>query len=159
MITKNGIDWDAMGFTVYGECPAYGSTKYRRNNVGSDNNLYCHARNITFTPAYKLWSRLIQKDRGNDYPRITLCEEWKEFYKFEKWYNENYYDVIEEQMNFSYTFFNRDNTYVSAETSCFLPCSIFRVNKMDTHLRILVEKYKDKMPEKVREQCKNYVRS
>ena len=23
MIAKNGIDWEAMGFTVYGECPEY----------------------------------------------------------------------------------------------------------------------------------------
>lgn len=148
MIGKNGIDWDAMGFTVYGECPAYGSTKYKRNKASNDSK-----RNITFTPAYKLWSRLIQKDRGNDYPRITLCEEWKDFYNFEKWYNENYYDVLEERMDFSYTFFNMDNTYVSAETSCFLPNSILFVNKMDCRLTELVEKYKDKMPEKVRKQC------
>lgn len=59
----------------------------------------------------------------------------------------------EERMDFSYRFFNMDNTYVSAETSCFLPNSILFVNKMDCRLRDLVERYKDKMPENVREQC------
>lgn len=150
MIAKNGIDWTAMGFTVYGDCPAYGSTKYKRSKTTGDDS----KRNITFTPAHKLWQRLVQKDRGNDYLKITLCEEWKNFYNFEKWYKENYYDVIEEQMNFSYTFFDKDNTYVSAETSCFLPKSIRWRNRADCRLIELFDKYKDKMPENVREHCK-----
>ena len=76
MVTKNGIDWTAMGFTVYGECPEYGSTKRKRNNVSHESK-----RNISFTPAYKLWQRLIRVDRGQEIPNLrdNLCEQWKEF--------------------------------------------------------------------------------
>lgn len=31
MIAKNGIDWDAMGFTVYGECPDIYKIHGRKN--------------------------------------------------------------------------------------------------------------------------------
>lgn len=125
MIAKNGIDWEAMGFTVYGECPAYGSTKRKRQNVSKDSE-----RNISFTPAYKLFQRLIQIDRGNakGYNGI-LCEEWKQFDCFEKWYNENYYVIENEKMQFSYKFFDIYNDFISPKTSCFLPMSINNIVK------------------------------
>lgn len=145
MIAKNGIDWDAMGFTVYGECPAYGSTKRKRQNVSKDSK-----RNISFTPAYRLWSRLIQMDRGNQYPKITLCKEWKEFECFEKWYDENYYEVGDDNMSFCYNLFDTDNAFASPETCCFLPFCIKTKNRRDARLRKLVDEYKDSMPEKVR---------
>lgn len=116
LIAKNGIDWTAMGFTVYGECPAYGSTKRKRNNVNHESK-----RNISFTPAYKLWARLLQIDRGTTY---TLCEEWKQFENFEKWYNENFYKVENDNINFSFRFFDVHNEYIAPETSCFLPYCI-----------------------------------
>lgn len=123
MIAKNGIDWDAMGFVVYGECPEYkGWKKINRNKE----------RNVTFTPAYKLWQRLIRVDRGQEIPNLrdNLCEQWKEFSVFEKWYEQNHYEVEGEDVEFSYRFFDIYNTYVSPETSCFLPKNINSVVKV-----------------------------
>ena len=145
LIGKNGIDWTAMGFTVYGECPAYGSTKRKRNNVSHESK-----RNISFTPAYKLWARLLQMDRGTTY---ILCEEWKQFENFEKWYNENYYEVEADSMEFTYRLFDVDNTILSPDTSCFLPRSINRINKRNYQLIELVKQYECFMPDNVRKHC------
>ena len=125
LIAKNGIDWTAMGFTVYGECPEYGSTKRKRNNENHESK-----RNISFTPAYKLWSRLLQIDRGNSKGCSgILCDEWKQFDCFEKWYNENYYAIENEKMEFSYRFFDIYNDFISPKTSCFLPIGINEIVK------------------------------
>ena len=129
MIAKNGIDWDTMGFTVYGECPKYGEGvcyKKSKNKRNTD-------RNITFLPSHRLWQRIIQIDRGNELPNLkdNLCEEWKEYENFEKWYNENYYDVEGEKVEFSYRFFDVMNTYISPEMCCFLPHDL---NKLVCHL-------------------------
>ena len=137
LIAKNGIDWTAMGFTVYGECPEYGSTKRKRNNVNHESK-----RNISFTPAYKLWARLLQMDRGTTY---ILCEEWKQFENFEKWYNENFYKVENDNINFSFRFFDVHNEYIAPETSCFLPyCINNMISKIisDDGLLINVNKQK-----------------
>ena len=82
MIAKNGIDYEAMGFVVYGECPEY-KGYYRRRNMSKE-------KNISFTPSYKLWSSL------KNYAK--LCEEWKEYSNFEKWYDENYYQIDNDLM-------------------------------------------------------------
>lgn len=140
LIAKNGIDWDAMGFTVYGECPAYGSTKLKRQNIGKDKT-----RNISFIPSYKLWSRLIQIDRGNFGTEGILCEEWKQFENFEKWYNENIYEIKNDNVNFSFRFFDIHNKYITPETSCFLPICINNIVKKivsDDGLLINVNKQK-----------------
>lgn len=124
MIAKNGIDWEAMGLKVTGECPEYMSHK-SLNKVGE--------RNITFTPAYKLWQRLVRVDRGQEILSLkdNLCEQWKDFNVFEKWYKQNYYEVEGDDMEFSYRFFDIYNTYISPETSCFLPKSInYTVKKL-----------------------------
>ena len=154
MIAKNGIDWTAMGFTVYGECPEYGSTKRKRNNVSHESK-----RNISFTPAYRLWANLLQRDRGNEWSKIILCEEWKNFENFEKWYNENYYDVGDDNMSFLCNLFDPENIYASPETCCFLPHSIKTKNRRDARLKGLVEKYNDFLPEKVRIYYENYYKA
>lgn len=147
LIAKNGIDWTAMGFTVYGECPEYGSTKKKRQNIGGDKT-----RNISFIPSYKLWSRLIQIDRGNvkGYSGI-LCEEWKQFETFEKWYNENFYKVENDNMNFSFRFFDVHNEYITPETSCFLPyCINNMIGKIISDDGLLINVNKQKTLYKIR---------
>lgn len=149
MIAKNGIDWDAMGFTVYGKCPAY-------QGVGkSINTAKTRKRNVTYTKAYRVWSMLLRMDRGWEWSKGELCEEWKEFENFEKWFDENYYEIPDDKMEFSFKLFNPDNTYISPETSCFLPLSI---NKIVSRKKILrkqfiefAEKYKDSLPKTVYE--------
>lgn len=53
MIAKNGIDWETMGFTVYGECPEYKG--YIHKIHSKDKKI-----NISYEKSYKLWERLIQ---------------------------------------------------------------------------------------------------
>lgn len=149
LIGKNGIDWDAMGFTVYGECPPYGSTRRKRNNVGRNSK-----ENISHTPQYRLWARLLQIDRGNvKGQRGTLCEEWKVFANFKKWYDENYYVVDDNETQFTYKFFDCDNTMISPQKSCFLPRKIMHKKVKDNQFVELIDKYKNAMPDNVKIYC------
>ena len=116
MIAKNGIDYDAMGFVVYGECPEYKGMCSRKN--------MSKEKNVSFLPSYKIWSRLIQIDRGNSSQKGFLCDEWKEFKNFEQWYDNNFYQIDGEQMELSYRFFDMNNDTYSPDKCCFLPLSI-----------------------------------
>ena len=72
---------------------------------------------------------------------------------FEKWYNENYYEVEADSMEFTYRLFDVDNTILSPDTSCFLPRSINRINKRNYQLIELVKQYECFMPDNVRKHC------
>lgn len=120
MIAKNGIDWNAMGFTVYGECPEYKSTLPKASKAYRDKT-----KNISHTPAYKIWSRLIQIDKGNAKNQAgILCDEWREFENFNKWYENNYYEIVGEKMELSHKLYSLNNQLMSPEMSCFLPTTI-----------------------------------
>lgn len=148
MIAKNGLNWNAMGFTVYGECPKYKSTLHKtsKNHRNKD-------KNISFTPAYKMWSILLRIDRGTEFGRSgVLCEEWKDFDNFSKWYDENYYAIDGERTELSYKLFDFENEYISPETTCYIPSSInynYYKPHYDTWLANKVEQYKNIMPERV----------
>lgn len=117
---KNGIDWNELGFTIYGDCPPYKNLLNTKNRANRDTT-----RNISNLHQYKLWTMLLQIDRGNAKLKgVKLCEEWKDFYVFETWYNDNYYEVGKEKMELSYRLFDIHNTYISPETTCFLPAKI-----------------------------------
>lgn len=121
MIAKNGIDWDAMGFTVYGECPEY---KGYINKIHSRDTKI----NISCEKSYRLWERVIQIDRGNECKNIgILCEQWKQYENFKKWYDENIYEIENEELEFSYEFWNVKNNIISPETSAFIPTEINKV--------------------------------
>lgn len=123
MIAKNGIDWDAMGFTVYGECPEYKGhiNKHHRKNSKI---------NISFEKSYRTWERLIQIDRGNNRKSVgVLCKQWKQYENFKKWYDENFYKIDNEKLEFSYRFWNVNNNIISPETSVFIPTAINMVVK------------------------------
>ena len=148
MIAKNGIDWNTMGFTVYGECPEYKSTLHKtsKNHRNKD-------KNISYLPAYKAWTTLLRIDRGTEYGRSgVLCEEWKDFDNFSKWYEKNHYEVDGERTFLTYKLFNPDNDYISPETTCYIPSSInynYYKPRYNTWLANKVEQFKKHMPEKV----------
>ena len=98
----------------------------------------------------QVYAFFLQMDRGTTY---ILCEEWKQFENFEKWYNENYYEVEADSMEFTYRLFDVDNTILSPDTSCFLPRSINRINKRNYQLIELVKQYECFMPDNVRKHC------
>lgn len=121
MIAKNGIDWDAMRFTVYGECPEYKG--YINRSHSKDKNI-----NISYEKSYTLWERLIQIDRGNEGNNAnSLCEQWKQYENFKKWYDENFYEMDNEKLEFSYKFWDVNNDIISPETSVLIPTEINKI--------------------------------
>jgi hypothetical protein len=113
MIAKNGIDWDAMGFVVYGDCPEY-MGRIGKRNVKNEN--------VSRKPSYKLWSRLIQIDRGHFKGSSgILCDEWRDYDCFDLWFEENHYTVNSEETEFSYRFFDVKNDDIAPDKSVFLP--------------------------------------
>ena len=118
MIAKNGIDWEAMGFTVYGECPEYKG--YINKSNSKDRSI-----NISYEKSYRIWERLIQIDRGNQGKIIgVLCDQWKQYENFKRWYDENFYEIDNEELEFSYRFWNINNNIISSETSVLIPKEI-----------------------------------
>ncbi len=121
MIAKNGIDWETMGFTVYGECPEYKGYIHKIHR--KDKKI-----NISYEKSYKLWERLIQINRGNvGKNNGILCEQWQQYENFKKWYDENLYEIENEEVEFSYKFWDVDNDIISPETSVLIPTEINKV--------------------------------
>lgn len=154
MIAKNGIDWNAMGFTVYGECPEYKSTLHKSNKAHRDKT-----RNISYLTSYRLWARLLRIDRGTEYNKSgILCEEWKDFDVFDKWYEENYYNINDEKMELTYKLYDFDNDLISPHTTCFLPQSINHIFYKPHYyekLAVKLDEYKEMLPTKIYECLKN----
>ena len=154
MIAKNGIDWNAMGFTVYGEFPEYKSTSYKISKAKRDTT-----RNISYLTSYRLWSRLLRIHRGKEEnKRGILCKEWEDFDVFDKWYNENHYTINDEKMELTYKLFDFDNELISPDTTCFLPQSINRIFYKPMYyknLAVKLNEYKELLPTKIYERLKN----
>lgn len=158
MIAKNGIDYEAMGFVVYGKCPEY-KGYFRRKNMSK-------GKNVSFTSSYKLWSSL------KNYAK--LCEEWKEYSNFEKWYDENYYELSGERMELSYRFIDLYNEIYSPNMCCFLPktlnLTLNRLGSSSSEEGIsdfwktvlpkqyinIAEKYEKELPESIFEKLINF---
>lgn len=157
-----------MGFVVYGECPDY-KGYCRRKNMSKK-------KNVSATPSYKLWSRLLRIDRGLDayLEGVKLCEEWKEYSNFEKWYDENFYEVNGEKMQFSYKFFDIYNKTYAPNTCCFLPeslnATLCKLGNSDSEKGLsdvwksilgkkfldTAEKYKNELPQCILERLINF---
>lgn len=57
----------------------------------------------------------------------SVCEEWQCYANFEKWYNENYYEVPKELMCLDKDILTKGNKIYSPNTCCFVPD---RINKL-----------------------------
>lgn len=138
MIAKNGVNWEEWGFTVYGECPEY---KHKRQGKNRHRE-----KNISFLPSYKVWKRLVQDDRGNGDKKKTLCDEWKDFDNFQKWYAENYYVINGEEMRLFYNFFDKTNILLSPKTCVYLPRSIINFKRDKSKLFDYIAEHEKDMP-------------
>ena len=66
------------------------------------------------------------------YKNCTVCEEWHCFANFEKWFDENYYEIPNERVCLDKDILVKGNKIYSPETCCFVPSSInalFTTNK------------------------------
>lgn len=77
--------------------------------------------------SYKLWRNVIARCYDNDiiskrptYNGCCMCEEWHNFTKFEKWFNENYIEGYCLDKDILY----KGNKLYSPQTCCFVPNEI-----------------------------------
>ena len=61
------------------------------------------------------------KSKHPTYKNVTVCEEWLDFNNFEKWCNENYYEIKDEVMDLDKDWLIRGNKIYSPETCVFIP--------------------------------------
>ena len=109
---KKGIVHNPYDKTVYG-VGYLGVGKYNRE----DN----HKR-------YDVWSKMIQRcydayaiNRNMTYKDVKVCKEWHCFQNFAKWYENNYYEIENEEMNLDKDILVKGNKIYSPQMCIFVP--------------------------------------
>lgn len=90
--------------------------------------------------SYYVWHSMMLRcydkkytDKKKTYKDCAVCEEWHNFSNFEKWYNENYYEIEGEKMNLDKDILVKNNKIYSPSTCVFVPSKInqlFRNGRM-----------------------------
>lgn len=91
--------------------------------------------------SYARWSNMLKRCYDNDYhikkptyKECTVCEEWKLFSNFKKWFDENYVEgyVLDKDI------LVKGNKVYSPDTCCFIPAGLNSLlTKRDNHRGIL----------------------
>lgn len=103
-------------------------------NVGYIGNT-CSKINGIKKESYKVWYAMMQRcykecfDNKPTYLQCYVCEEWKCYENFEKWYDENFYKVKNEQMMLDKDILFKGNLEYCPNKCVFAPQSI---NKLFT---------------------------
>lgn len=78
--------------------------------------------------AYLRWRDMMQRcyntkfhERQPQYKECSVCEEWWNFCNFEKWYNEHYYEIENENMDLDKDILFKGNKEYSPVTCCIVP--------------------------------------
>lgn len=107
---RNPYDKTACGIGYLGE------GKYKGKKNGKD------------TKEYICWRHMIERcydpyeiNKRPTYADVFVCEEWHNFQNFAKWYNENYYEVKNEQMCIDKDILVKGNKIYSPENCIFVP--------------------------------------
>ena len=73
--------------------------------------------------SYRAWDRMIRRCYGDNpnyknstYKDCTVCEEWLCYANFEKWYNENYYEIDGEMMALDKDIFSNNESKLSSSS-------------------------------------------
>lgn len=82
--------------------------------------------------SYKKWYRMLERCYGKrvykTYRDCTVCEEWKIYSNFEKWFDDNYYEIegeaVELDKDILCDFYNIKEKIYSPETCLLVPSSI-----------------------------------
>ena len=123
----------------------YAVTLYNIGSIGNANT----KKNIK---AYKVWRDMINRcyhDIEPTYKDCIVCEEWLCFEFFLKWFNKNYYEIENIQMNLDKDILYKNNKIYSPQTCIFVPHDI---NK----LLIKSNKNRGILPIGVRQMGKKY---
>ena len=78
--------------------------------------------------SYKVWNSMLERCYSNKslihnptYKDCTVCREWHCFANFEKWFDENYYEIDNETMCLDKDILVKGNKIYSPETCIFVP--------------------------------------
>ena len=76
--------------------------------------------------SYYSWKRMLKRcydeqSKYNTYKDCIVCEEWLCYANFEKWYNENYYEIDGEMMALDKDIFSNNEKIYSPYTCMFVP--------------------------------------
>ena len=86
--------------------------------------------------SYNTWRGMLERCYGEKYQKkfptyidCSVCDEWKSYENFERWYNLNYYEVENEKMQLDKDILFKGNKIYSPNTCVFVPQ---RINKLFT---------------------------
>lgn len=103
-------------------CP-YEETVLKKGYLGE--GIYkCDGKNRV----YKTWSSIITRCYSYKYQLskptykgCAICDEWFNFQNFAKWYEENFYEIEDEEMHLDKDILFKNNKIYSPETCVFVP--------------------------------------
>lgn len=97
---------------------------YNKGYLGNSSS----KENKIIKKSYKYWYSMLQRcydskfqDKNTSYKDCEVCEEWLCFEIFEKWFNENYYEIKGEKMELDKDILFKGNKIYSPETCIFVP--------------------------------------
>ena len=104
----------------------YSNTKRGEYKIGE-----CGRGNKKNKMSYWYWNAMISRCHDNyflekepSYKQCTICEEWREYSSFDKWFDENYYEIENEKMELDKDILFKGNKIYSPETCIFVPKNI-----------------------------------
>ena len=84
-----------------------------------------------YKKALKVWGSMIQRCSDNKlhqventYADCQICEDWKLFSNFYKWFCDNYYELEDESVQLDKDILIKGNKLYSPQTCCFVPHTI-----------------------------------
>lgn len=87
--------------------------------------------NLILKKSYRVWHSMLNrcysiKSRNNNlsYSNCKVCEEWQSYYNFDKWFNENYYELDNEIVELDKDILYKGNKVYSPYNCIFVPDSI-----------------------------------
>lgn len=95
--------------------------------IGNTTSMY----NGKLKKSYEVWCSMINRcynektlNRQPTYKDCYVCKEWHCYATFEKWFNENYYEIENEKVALDKDILIKGNKIYSCNTCCFVPIRI-----------------------------------
>ena len=143
------------------QCP-YEPRLYNVGYMGE--GIYKTKENGKHTKCYNTWHNMIKRcydkkyqQQHTTYQGCTVCEEWHNFQNFAQWYEENYYEITNEEMCLDKDILCKGNKNYTPLYCIFVPQNINKLftksNKKRGQYPIGV--YYNKQINKFRSQCNN----
>lgn len=83
------------------------------------------------TIQYHYWYDMLKRcydirytDKHTTYKEVTVCDEWHNFQTFAKWFDKNYYTVLDQRMELDKDILNPNSKQYNPNNCCFVPKDI-----------------------------------